>query len=200
MRVLVACEFSGIVRDAFICCGHEALSCDLLPTEVPGPHYEGDVMDILDDGWDLIVAHPPCRFLSNSGVQWLHKEEGRWERMRTAANFFNRFLDVSCSVCIENPVQHKYARDLIVSPTQYVQPYYFGDRSSKKTGLWLRGLPLLEPTDVVEPSMVSYRTKRGVRRFSADYGVQYGEAGRRRRSRFYPGMARAMAEQWGMGR
>jgi hypothetical protein len=95
MKVLVACEYSGTVRDAFIKRGHDAISCDLLPTDKPGPHYQGDVFDIINDGWDLMIAHPPCTYLCNSGVSWLHKDESRWDKMRDGASFFARLLDCS---------------------------------------------------------------------------------------------------------
>ena len=111
MRVLVACEFSGTVREAFTKRGHDAWSCDLLPTEIPGNHYQGDVFDIINDGWDLMIAHPPCTYLANSGVQHLHKQEGRWEKMFKAREFFIKLLNADINkICIENPIPHKYAK------------------------------------------------------------------------------------------
>lgn len=187
MRVLVACEFSGAVRDAFRARGHNALSCDILPTEAPGPHYEGDVMDILDDGWDLMVAHPPCTYLANSGVRWLHSEEGRWEKMREGAYFFRRLLDAPIpKVAIENPVMHKYAVEIIGRRQDFcVQPWQFGHGETKRTCFWTRGLPKLTPTEIVEG-----RTPR----------VHHASPGPDRwkeRSITLPGIARAIAEQWG---
>ena len=114
MKVLVACEYSGTVRDAFINAGHDAMSCDILPTERPGPHYQGDVRELLIEKWDLIIAHPPCTYLCNSGVCHLHKDPARWERLDHAAAFFKLFLDVDCPhVAIENPIMHKYGKQRI---------------------------------------------------------------------------------------
>ena len=114
MKVLVACEFSGVVRNAFIERGHDAISCDLRPALDGGNHYQGDVRDILYDSWDLIIAHPECTYLCNSGVRWLHTQLGRWEKMREAAKFFKLFLDHDCEkVAIENPIMHKYGVEII---------------------------------------------------------------------------------------
>ena len=114
MRVLVACEFSGTVRDAFIAAGHDAISCDILPTDKPGPHYQGDVRDMLYERWDLIIAHPPCTYLCNSGVCHLHTDSARWGKLEDAAKFFKLFLDIDIPrVAIENPIMHKYGKQLI---------------------------------------------------------------------------------------
>ena len=114
MRVLVACEYSGTVRDAFINTGHDAMSCDILPTDQPGPHYQGDVREMLHERWDLIIAHPPCTYLCNSGVCHLHKDPTRWAKLEDAAKFFKLFLDIDGPrVAIENPIMHKYAKELI---------------------------------------------------------------------------------------
>jgi len=114
---LVACEFSGVVRDAFIAKGHDAWSCDLLPTESRSNtlnHYEGNVLDLLDKGWDLMIAHPPCTYLCNSGVRWLHSQEGRWDKMKDGAEFFRKLLDANIPrIAIENPIPHKYALEII---------------------------------------------------------------------------------------
>jgi len=160
MRVLVACEFSGIVRDAFIAAGHEALSCDLLPTERPGPHYQGDVTDLLGEGWDLMIAHPPCTYLTNAGVRWLYGDFGhkmaptsltgeeRWAAMREGASFFRALLGASIPrVAVENPIMHKHAIELVGRrQDQVVQPWQFGEPVQKAVGLWLRGLPPILPT------------------------------------------------------
>ena len=138
MKVLVACEFSGIVRDAFIAKGHDAMSCDILPTESPGPHHRGDVLDIIYDGWDLMIAHPPCTYLTNSGVRWLHTQPGRWDQLRLAGEFFNRLLDAPINkICIENPIPHKYAIECMNGRryTQLIQPWQFGHGETKATCL-----------------------------------------------------------------
>lgn len=195
LRVLVACEFSGVVRDAFLAKGHDAVSCDLLPTESPGPHIEGDVLGVIEDGWDLMVAHPPCTYLCNSGVRWLHERPGRWAKMEAGASFFRALLEAPVShIAIENPVMHGYARELVGrGPDQCVQPWEFGEDASKRTCFWLRALPPLLPTDVVVPASGRYgnQTASGQNRL-APSPDRWKE-----RSRFYPGMAAAMADQWG---
>ena len=114
MRVLVACEFSGIVRDAFRSRGADAVSCDLLPTEKPGPHVQDDVLPLLRECWDLVIAHPPCTYLANSGVSWLHRRPGRWRLMREAAEFFVACLDANApKVAVENPTMHRYGREIV---------------------------------------------------------------------------------------
>ncbi len=158
MKVLVACEFSGIVREAFKKKGHDAWSCDILPTEIEGNHIQGDVLNILDDGWDLMVAHPPCTYLCNSGVCWLYergtknKNLDRWDKMREEAMFFKKLLD--CDIpkkAIENPIMHKYSKEIIgENQTQIIQPWQFGHGETKATCLWLKGLPKLVPRRCVE--------------------------------------------------
>jgi hypothetical protein len=134
MKVLIACEFSGIVREAFRKKGHDAWSCDLLPTEIPGQHIQGDVLKILNDGWDLMIAHPPCTYLANSGVQHLHKDKNRWQKMEDARTFFMLLLKSEIKkICIENPVPHKYAELPVY--TQIIQPYEHGHEISKRTCL-----------------------------------------------------------------
>lgn len=192
MRVLVGCEFSGTVRDAFLECGHDALSCDLLDSETPGPHYQGDVRDLLNEKWDLAIFHPPCTYLANSGVRWLYNSDGskniqRWEYMKEATEFFNVLLTCEIhKIAIENPIQHKHARGLLKeSYTQTIQPWMFGHGETKKTCLWLKNLPILQPTNVVDG-----RTARVHRLPPSD--DRWKE-----RSRTYKGIADAMAEQWG---
>lgn len=158
MRVLVACEYSGTVRDAFISAGHDAISCDILPTDKPGPHYQGDVRDMLHERFDLIIAHPPCTYLCNSGVCHLHKDPARWAKLEDAAKFFKLFLDIDGPrVAIENPIMHKYGKGLIggVNQTQVVQPWMFGHTETKATCLWLKGLPDLQPTNNVKEDLKS---------------------------------------------
>ena len=194
MRVLVACEFSGIVRDAFIKKGHDAMSCDMLPTEAEGPHYEGDVRNVLDDGWDMMIAHPPCTHLAVSGARWFKdKEMEQWE----ALNFVRLLLDAPIDkIALENPVGVISTK--IRKPDQIIQPYEYGHPTSKRTCLWLRGLPRLEPTNIVEPNLIRYKKKDGTGHttFSADYGVGFKTEHGKRRSGFFEGIAKAMAEQW----
>ena len=187
MRVLVACEFSGIVRDAFIARGHDAVSCDLLPTERPGPHLQRDIFDVLVQfQWDMIIFFYPCTRLCNSGVRWL-AERNLWNDMNRAAAEFRVLLDWDRipKRAGENPIPHKYAVEWIGKYDQIVHPWEHGHPETKSTCLWLRGLPALKPTNVV-----SGRTAR-VHRESP------GPDRWKRRSRTYQGIAAAMAEQWG---
>jgi len=195
MRVLVACEYSGVVRDAFIAKGHDAMSCDLLPTDAPGPHYQGDVFDVLDDKWDLMIAHPPCTFLSNSGVRWLGTQAGRWDNMREGAEFFRQLLNADIPrIAVENPIMHRYASNIIGRrQTQIVQPWMFGHAETKATGLWLRNLPPLCPTYNVREHMMTLSKAERNR-------VHYASPGPDRwklRSTTYAGIGAAMAAQWG---
>lgn len=210
MRVLIACEFSGVVRDAFIRAGHDAMSCDLLPTESPGPHYQGDVFDIINDGWDLMIAHPPCTFLCNSGVKHLVRggkriDPERWVSMREGAEFFRDLGDAPIDrIARENPILHKYAVEIIGRRAdQYVQPYEFSHDHSKKTGFHLDGLPPLEkdPAQFVPGRDVIYKGKK-VKRWAnqspcgADSMGPSADRGHKR-SGFFTGLADAMADQWG---
>lgn len=196
MKILIACEYSGTVRDAFIAQGHEAISCDILPTDSPGPHYQGDVRDIMDDGFDLMIAHPPCTYLSNSGVCWLHKTPGRWALLDEACEFFNIFLDSSIPlVCVENPVPHKYAIERLKGRkyTHTIQPYQFGHRESKRTCLWLKGLkPLAPTTDLKEETMALPANQR-----SRMHYLPPSKNRDKLRSKTYQGIADAMSKQWG---
>lgn len=210
MKVLVACEYSGVVRDAFRARGHEVLSCDLLPTDVEGPHYQGDVNDIIDDGWDLMVAHPPCTYLSVAGNKWLKPEfrdrfPDRPRQREEAISFFMQLANAPIpKIAIENPVGVMSTEWR--KPDQYVHPYHFGDPHSKKTGLWLKNLPKLKPTNVVEPLMYEYangkkdplwhvhslwdpETKAKLKLSPEDR--------MKLRSKTFQGFADAMAEQWG---
>ena len=189
MKVLVACEYSGIVRDAFTIKGHDAWSCDILPTDNPnGNHYEGDVKDILYNDWDLIIAHPPCTYFANSGVRWLYEKPNRWAELDKSAEFFNLFLDHPCEkVAIENPVIHKHALKLINNRkyTKTTQPFRFGHGESKRTCLWLKGLPNLKPTDIVEG------------REQRVWKLPPSKDRWKLRSTTFQGIAAAMANQWG---
>lgn len=195
MRVLVACEFSGIVRDAFIACGHDAVSCDLLPSERPGPHIQGDVLAILNDGWDMMIAHPPCTYLANSGVQHLHKKVGRWDQMKIGRAFFMALYNAPIErKAIENPIPHHYAE--LPPYSQIIHPWMFGDRYMKKTCLWLKGLPPLFSTDVVEKGE-KYIMANGKSNGSKWYQLAPGKDRWATRSRTFQGIANAMASQWG---
>lgn len=185
MRVLVACEYSGRVREAFAAKGHDAWSCDLLETEQPGQHIQGDVLELLDGSWDLVIAHPPCTYLANSGVRWL-KDPGRWELMLEGARFFRRFLYCAPRVCIENPIMHGNGQRAVgCKPSQIIQPYQHGHGETKATCLWLRNLPLLMPSNEV-----SGREQRV-------HLLPPGPDRWKERSRTFEGIALAMAEQWG---
>ena len=200
MRVLIACEFSGIVRDAFIRRGHDALSCDLLPTESSGPHYQGDVMDIINDGWDMMIAHPPCIYLSNAGACRLYPTKGQIDVNRyrlgvEAKNFFLELLNCSIKkICIENPV-HSTIFNMPIH-TQEIEPYMFGHPFTKKTRLWLKGLPVLFATNIVEPIGPFCPAGTG-RKIPSKYGSAKRGNDRKNRSIFWTGIAEAMAQQWG---
>jgi hypothetical protein len=199
VRVLVACEFSGVVRDAFAARGHDAWSCDVLPAETQGNHYQGDVLDILGDDWDLMVAHPPCTYLTNAGVRHLHSVpsrngviakihgDERWALLDEAAAFFRTLLAAPVErIAVENPVPHRYAVERIGRKyDQRIQPWMFGHGETKATCFWLKQLPPLFATCVVmgrEPRihMMPPRPDRW-----------------KERSRTLPGVAEAMAMQWG---
>jgi len=196
MKVLIACEYSGTVRDAFIRQGHYAMSCDLLPTDVPGPHYQGDVRDILNDGWDLMIAHPPCTYMTNSGVVWLHKDPTRWEKLDDATVFFRTLLEASISrIAIENPIMHKYAKERIggIKQTQVIQPWMFGHTEQKATCLWLKRLPALTPTNNVREQMLQLPASERQRL----HWLPPSKDRWKIRSQTYQGIANAMAQQWG---
>jgi len=195
MRVLIACEHSGAVRDAFIAMGHDAMSCDLLATEVEGPHYKGDVFDIINDGWDLMVAHPPCTYLCSSGLHWNKRVEGREEKTTEALEFARALIEAPVHrIAIENPVGR--IGTAIRKADQYIQPYQFGHDASKRTGLWLKNLPLLIPTMYVEPRIVN-----GLKRWSNQTDSGQNKLGPsedrwKERSKTYEGIAEAMSLQW----
>jgi len=196
MEVLVACEFSGIVRDAFIERGHNAISCDLLPTERPGPHYQGDVRDILNDGWDLMIAHPPCTYLSKVGAHYLNTEPGRIEKMEKAIEFFALLWNSNVEyICIENPIMHIRARKKIGMYHQIAQPFHFGDRERKATCLWLKNLPPLMSTKIMDVKPSGFCVLPNGRKFN--YYFTSMQTGSKNRSRSFPGIAAAMAAQWG---
>lgn len=181
LKVLVACEYSGTVRDAFIRQGYDATSCDLLPSETPGPHYQGDVRDILEKDWDLMIAHPPCTYLAVSGARW-------WGSRRAEQTEALDFVELLMSTdiprwALENPVSR--ISTAIRKPDQIIQPWQFGHGETKTTCLWLGGLPKLLPTDVVDGREARvHRMPPGPNRW-------------KERSRTFAGIAEAMAKQWG---
>lgn len=224
MRVLIACEYSGRTREAFRARGHDAISCDLLPAEDGSRYHEvGDVFDIIKRAdWDLMIAHPPCTYLANSGVRWLYttetvrngpdevevsvRDEARWRDMRAAARFFGRLLAAPIpKIACENPVMHRHGRDAIAAylraqnigelPTHFVQPWWFGDEAFKATGFTLKGLPPL-----VKPATALVPPKPGTPEHKAWSVIHMASPGPDRwkdRSRTFPGIAKAMAEAWG---
>lgn len=190
MKVLVACEFSGTVRDAFIRGGHEAMSCDLLPTESEGPHYQGDVFDIINDGWDLMIAHPPCTYLAVSGIHWNTRRPERAAMTEQALEFVRKLMNAPIPrIAVENPVSVISTR--IRKSDQIIQPWQFGHDASKKTCLWLKDLPLLQPTDVIIKDRYANQTASGQNKL-APSPDRWKE-----RSKTYQGIADAMAQQWG---
>jgi hypothetical protein len=202
MKVLVACEYSGVVRDAFLAAGHEAMSCDLLSSDVSGNHYQGDVRDILDNGWDLMIAHPPCTYLCSSGLHWNKRVPGRQVLTNEALDFIRLLLDAPIErIALENPVGCISTQ--IRKPDQIIQPYMFGDDASKQTCLWLKNLPLLVPTERVAGRMVTTPSGKIVERWSNqcdNYGQDKTPPSADRwkiRSTTYAGIAKAMAQQWG---
>ena len=197
MRVLIACEFSGVVRDAFRARGHDAWSCDLLPSESnpfpppdKGPHFQVDALAVAEDPayygeWNLMIAHPPCTFLANSGVRWLANNPERMRAMQHAAWFFKSLCSVERipRIAVENPIPHRYAQ--LPPYTQIIQPWQFGHGEIKATCLWLKNLPPLVPTSIVEGRHARvHRASPGPDRW-------------KERSRTLPGIAAAMADQWG---
>ncbi|CAB4138903.1 hypothetical protein UFOVP348_22 [uncultured Caudovirales phage] len=196
MKVLVACEYSGAVRDAFIARGHEALSCDLLPTDSPGPHYQGDVMDIINDGWDLMVAHPPCTYLSVSGMHWTTRGLRDPKLTEDALDFVKLLLNAPIPrIALENPVSVISSR--IRKPDQIITPYMFGHDASKKTCLWLKNLPPLKSTLMVEPRIVDGKKRWGNQTDSGQNKLAPSADRWKIRSETYRGIAEAMASQWG---
>jgi site-specific DNA-cytosine methylase len=190
MKILIACEFSGIVREAFKKLGHDAMSCDLLDTDIPGNHYKGDVMDIINNGWDMMIAHPPCTHLAVSGARHFWRKE---KEQKEALLFVQMLMDAPINyICIENPVGVISTK--IRKPDQIIQPWQFGDAAQKTTCLWLKNLPLLIPTNIVNKG--DFVTFPSGKRMPA----WYSNASAKTRSKTFQGIADAMAQQWGMCR
>lgn len=204
MNILIGCESSGETRDAFIARGHDAVSCDLLPTQRPGPHYRGDIRDILCLPWDMLIVHPTCTFLCSSGLHWNKRREDRAQLTEDAVAFARMFMDGPESShipkrVVENPIGCLSSR--VRKPDQIIQPYQFGDDASKATCLWLYGLPILTPTQYVEPRVVMHNgklQKRWANQTDSGQNNLPPSADRWRiRSKTYPGIAQAFALQWG---
>lgn len=202
MRVLVACEYRGRVRQAFRLKGHDAWSCDLLESEDNSQyHIQGDVLMILEDGWDMLIAHPPCTYLASSGLHWNKKVEGREELTHEAMMFvFNLMGEGSIAhgipkIALENPIGR--ISTAYRKPDQIIQPYNFGEDASKSTCLWLKGLPSLKPTACFEPRIINGKRRWGNQCDSGQNKLAPSEDRWKERSRTYRGIAEAMAEQWG---
>ncbi len=190
MRVLVACEYSGRVRDSFIAKGHEAMSCDLLPTEKPGPHYQGDVRDVMDYPWDLMIAHPPCTDLSVSGAAWFEKKKRNGSQQMSASFFMMLAKSDIPRIAIENPIC--IMSRLWRKPDQIIQPWMFGHMEQKATCLWLKNLPVLYPTNDVKAQMMELpKNKRERLHYLPPSDDRW-----KLRSETFQGIADAMAEQW----
>lgn len=181
MKILIACEFSGIVRDAFKAKGHDAVSCDLLSSDTPGNHIQDNVLNHLNEEWDLLIGHPPCTHTAVSGARWF--KEKRHEQSKAIQFFTDLYYADIEKVCLEHPVS--IISTVFRKPDQYIQPWMFGHGETKKTGLWLKNLPLLKPTNIVEG------------REARIHRMAPSKDRAKERSRFYPGIAKAMAEQWG---
>ena len=195
MKVLVACEYSGRVRDAFIARGHEAMSCDIIPTDVDGPHYQGDVRDILNDGWDLMIAHPPCTYLSVSGMHWTTRGLRDPQLTEDALAFVQLLMDAPIQrIAIENPISVISSR--IRKPDQIIQPWQFGHDASKATCLWLHRLSKLIPTHEIAPRIVNGRKRWGNQTDSGQNRLGPSDDRWKIRSETFTGIAAAMAEQW----
>lgn len=210
MKILIACEYSGRVRDAFLAKGHDAMSCDLLPTESPGPHYQGDVMDIINNGWDMMIAFPPCTYLTTTGNKWMKPEfrtrfPDRPQRRKDAIKFFIVLATAKIGkIAVENPVGIMSSE--FKKPNQIIQPYYFGDEARKTTCLWLSGLPQLKhyendtlfnkKTHVGQGEMHTYKNGWQDPKWHMDTLRLPPEERAKARSLTYPGIANAMAEQW----
>ena len=194
MRILIACESSGTVRDAFLKQGHDAMSCDLMPTDAPGPHYQGDVFDVIDAQWDLMIAHPPCTDLAVSGAAWF-KEKRMDGRQAASISFFMRLIRAAAHiqmVAVENPVC--IMSSIYRKPDQIIQPWMFGHKETKATCLWLKGLPKLYATEDVQAETMALPERERMR-------LHYLPPGPNRwkeRSKTFDGIAQAMADQWGM--
>lgn len=201
MKILIACEFSGVVRTAFEKLGHDVTSCDFEPTDIPGKHYQGDVMDIINDGWDLMVAHPPCTFLTVTGNKWFNDEykdrfPTRQQDREDAKAFFLALANAPIDrIAVENPIgiMSSYWR----KPDQIIQPWQFGHNMSKSTCLWLKNLPLLTPTDIVDKGeFVTFKSGKRMTKWYSDAAKFDPKTRTKIRNTTFQGIADAMADQW----
>lgn len=192
MKILVACEFSGTVREAFVAKGHDAWSCDIEPTDIPGNHYQGDVMDIINDGWDMMIAHPPCTYLSNAGARFLYPNKqlnkDRLKLGMEAKEFFMKLYNANINkIVVENPIPSKIYG--LPKYSQTIQPYEYGHPFQKKTCLWLKNVPELKPTNIV--------SNRQSTKVPGNWFNKGGKDRQKNRAKTFEGIAKAMAEQWG---
>jgi hypothetical protein len=192
VKILIACEFSGTVRDAFVAKGHEAWSCDILPSESNGNHIQGNVLEHLDKGWDLMIAHPPCTYLSNAGARFLYPKkvlnEDRYKLGLKAKEFFMALYNAPIDkICVENPIASKIFD--LPKRTQIIQPYEYGHPIQKKTCLWLKNLNPLKPTNLIK--------MRQSTKIPGNWFNKGGKDRQKNRSKFFSGIAKGMAEQWG---
>ena len=196
MKILIACEFSGTVRDAFAKLGHDAWSCDLEPTETPGQHYQGDMFDIVNNGWDLIIAHPPCTHLAVSGARHFEKKRADG-RQQQGIDFFMRVVNIDVpKLAVENPIG--IMSSLYRKPDQIIQPWEYGHNATKSTCLWLKGLPLLKPTNIVDKGeFVTFPSGKRMNKWYADSSKLSPKEREKWRNKTFQGIADAMAEQWG---
>jgi hypothetical protein len=196
MKVLIACEFSGTVRDAFTKLGHDAWSCDLEDTLTPGNHYKGDMFDIVNDGWDLIIAHPPCTHLAVSGARHFEKKRADG-RQQQGIDFFMRVMNIDVPrLAVENPIG--IMSTLYRKPNQIIQPWEYGHKTTKATCLWLKGLPLLKPTNIVDKGeVVTFASGKRMSKWFYESSQLSPKERERMRNKTFQGIADAMAEQWG---
>jgi hypothetical protein len=196
MKVLVACEFSGTVRDAFAKLGHDAWSCDLEPSETPGNHYQGDMFDIINDGWDLMIAHPPCTHLAVSGARHFEKKKADG-RQQQGIDFFMKVINSPIPrMVVENPIG--IMSSIYRKPDQIIQPWEYGHKTTKATCLWLKDLPLLKPANIVEKGeFVTFPSGKRMSKWYADSAKHSPKEREKIRNKTFQGIADAMADQWG---
>jgi len=196
LNILIACEESGTVRDAFIKKGHNAISCDILETSSPGPHIKGDVLTVLKQNWDLIIAFPPCTYLCSSGLHWNKRTPGRAAKTEEALVFIKTLLNSNANkIAIENPIGCISSR--IRKPDQIIQPWQYGDDASKATCLWLKNLPKLKSTKLIEPRLVEGKKRWSNQTDSGQNKLAPSKDRAKIRSKTFQGIADAMADQWG---
>jgi hypothetical protein len=202
MKILIACEFSGTVREAFAAKGHDAWSCDIEPTDIPGNHYQGDVKDILKEGWDMMIAHPPCTYLTVTGNKWFKPEykdrfPTRQQDRKDAIKFFMMLAEAPIDkIVIENPIG--IMSTTYKKPNQIIHPWQFGHEASKSTCLWIKGLPNLEPTNIVgKGEFVTYKSGKRMTKWYADAASKPPKERAKIRNTTFTGIAQAMANQWG---